>query len=322
METRPARYRPEFAFKFALVWLLCSLVSPIALAEQLSSGTNSRQAKKQAINSIPYNQLTPETRQKIATVVDNPSIYRRLPITAVDVDPDMFLFLVRYPEVIVNIWEIMGVTQMKVDRTGPFTLNSDDGAGAISDVELVYGTNDKHIFYANGTYSGPLLKRKLKGRAVLILKTNYTAGPDGKPKSTNSLDVFVKVDNTTVNLIAKTLNPVVGPTADHNFVESLNFVQRLNETTEQNGVGVQRMAGRLTNIDDQVRQKFVEIAGWVYERNTKSRSTQSHVYAKPAVIQKPNRASSIKTALPPREKQRRPSQFGIRRTAFFERLGF
>ena len=310
-------FRPPMLQKIGIRFIVAAIMV-LALApyvygvEQIAGGTNSRQAKKQALNSIPYNQLTPETRKKIASVVDNPSIYRRLPITAIDVDPDMFLFLIRYPEVVVNIWQIMGVTQMNVERTGPFTLQSDDGVGAVSDVELIYGTNNQHIFYAEGKYSGPLLKRKLNGRAVMILQTNYTTGPDGKPKSTNSLDVFVKVENATVNLIAKTLNPIVGPTADHNFVETLNFVQRLNETTEQNGVGVQRMSNRLTSIDTAVRQKFSQIAGAVYERTSGATKT----YAKPAV-QRSSYATPIQTYVPNNNKSA-PSKSGIRKTGFFD----
>lgn len=101
----------------------------------------------------------------------------------------------------------------------------------------------------------------------MILRTDYRRGRDGKPEAANSLDVFLKVENATISLIAKTLNPIIGPTADHNFVESLNFAQRLNDTTIKNGVGVQRMAYRLTNLNDDIRDKFVEVAGAVYERN-------------------------------------------------------
>lgn len=235
-------------------------------AAQETSGTGSRQARQQAIAAIPFDQLTPETRNRLSPILNKPSIYRRLPVTSINVDPDMFLFLVRQPEVLVNIWQLMGVTQMNVERTGPFEFISNDGAGAVSNVELVYGTSNLNIYYADGTYSGSMLRRKLNGRAVMILRTGYRTGKNGQPTATNSLDVFLKVENVTVNLIAKTLNPIIGPTADHNFTESLQFVQRLNETTEKNGIGVQRMANRLTGITDSVREQFIQVAATVYER--------------------------------------------------------
>lgn len=278
MIKRPKRLL-KLLFGSTLVLLICQMPSVAAAVDKLSPGTNSKQARKQAIKAIPFDALTPATKTKISSVVDKPSIYRRLPVTSIDVDPDMYLFLVRYPEVLVNIWQIMGVTGMTVDRTGPFELKSDDGAGANSTVELLYGTHNKNIYYAEGTYAGPLLKRKLSGRAVMVLQTQYERGPNGKPLTRNSLDVFVKIENATAGLIAKTLNPIVGSTADHNFVETLKFVQRLNETTEQNGVGVQRMAYRLKNLTEPVREQFVRVAGTVYERNTRM---QAQASAQPA----------------------------------------
>jgi len=288
------KHLPKLLAGCLLLTIIAQLPTALMAAEKLSSGTSSKQAKKQAISSIPFDALTPETKAKISGIIEKPSIYRRLPITSIDVDPDMYLFLVCYPEVLVNIWQIMGVTQMEIERTGPFQLNSDDGAGAKSNVELIYGTHNKNIYYAEGTYAGPLLKRKLHGRAVMILHTRYERGPNGKPQTRSSLDVFVKVENATAGLIAKTLNPIVGSTADHNFVETLKFVQRLNETTEQNGVGVQRMAYRLKDLNDQVRDRFVQVAGTVYERNAKLQTpSTSHPSRNAAGVANPSNAGNM-----------------------------
>ena len=235
--------------------------------DQLTAGTSARKIRQKAVQAIPMQQLTPQTRALITPIIEKPSIYRRLPVTAIDVDPDYFLYLVRYPEVVVNIWQIMGITDMELERKGPFQLKSNDGAGAKSDIELIYGTNNLNIYYAKGSYAGPLLKRHLEGSCVLVLRTDYRKGANGKPQAVSSLDVFLKVENVTANLIAKTVNPIVGSTADHNFVESMNFLQRLNETTEKNGYGVQRMADRLTNLSPDVRKGFVNAAGMVYQRN-------------------------------------------------------
>jgi hypothetical protein len=233
--------------------------------EQLSAGSSSKHLRKQTVNSLPYQQLNAETKNKIADVLNKPSIYRRLPVTSISADPDYYRFLVRYPEVIVNIWQLMGVTEMATDRTGPYEINTDDGAGTISSLELVYGSDNLHIFYGTGTYEGPILKRKLKGRAVLVLRSENTAGTDGKPVTTSQLDVFLKIENATAGIIAKSISPLVGTTADHNFVESLKFVQRLNETTSKNGPGVQQMGTKL-KIDDSVRQRFNEVVEVVFQR--------------------------------------------------------
>ena len=220
-------YRPNFglAICMAIAALVACLVTIdcAAATDQLTSGSGAKKLRKQTVNSIPYNQLNQQTKDKIGDILAKPSIYRRLPVTAINADADYFRFLVRYPEVIVNIWQLMGVTQMTTERTGPFTVSTNDGAGTISNLELVYGTENMHIFYGTGTYEGSVLKRKLTGKCVLVLRTDNRIGTDGKPVTTNQLDVFLKVENATAGLIAKTISPLVGTTADHNFVESLRL---------------------------------------------------------------------------------------------------
>ncbi len=248
--------------------LACLLLGPSsALAQQNSSGTSSRAARQRTIESLPYSQLTEDAKKNLNRVLKSPSFYRRLPPTSIEADPEYLQFLIRHPECIVNIWQLMGVTRMSCDRTGPFSMKTNDGAGTISDLELMFGSQNLHIYYGRGTYEGPVIRRPLTGNCVLILKTDYQLGPTGTPVATNTLDVFLKVDNATASLVAKTLQPLIGPTADHNFVESLKFVQRLNETTQQNGPGVQKMAQRF-DVTPKVRTDFIQVAGNVFDRSS------------------------------------------------------
>ncbi|MEM7784185.1 MAG: hypothetical protein AAF623_12590 [Planctomycetota bacterium] len=246
-------------------WLI--LASPDASAnDKGTSGTSSKQAKNQAIGRIPFDRLTPEAKAKISDALRKPSVYRRLPVSTITADPDYFQFLVRRPEVIVEIWDLMGVTKMTTQRTGPYTIQTNDGAGTISNLELIYGTQDLHIFYGTGTYEGPILKRKLTGNCVLLLQSQTSLDRNQQPIVTSQLDVFLKIENATAGLVAKTVAPIVGSTADHNFVESMKFVQRLNQTTQRNGPGVKRM-GRKLKIDPEVLQEYERTVDLVYQRS-------------------------------------------------------
>jgi len=266
------RFTAIAVFSLVCVALLSVGTSPAMATDQLTDGSSSKQLRLQTVNSLPYHQLNAQTKEKISDILAKPNIYRRLPVTAINADPDYFRFLVRYPEVIVNIWQMMGVTKMATDRIGPYTVDTDDGAGTLSSLELVYGSDNLHIFYGSGSYEGPILKRKLRGKAVLVLRSETSKDSNGNPISTSQLDIFLKVENATAGLIAKTIQPLVGTTADHNFVESLKFVERLNETTSKNGPGVQKMGQKL-DIDDSVRQRFNEVVDVVFQRSINS--TQS-----------------------------------------------
>jgi hypothetical protein len=236
-----------------------------AAAQQPSSFLASRQNRDEAIRAIPFNQLDERVRAGLTPVVSSPSLYRRLPVQAVDCDPDLFQFLVRYPEVIVDIWRLMEVTKVQVTRTGPTTFETSDGSGTVASVELVYGTPHMHVFYASGFYEGPLLRNRLTGSCVLLLRSAY-ATQSGRYQITNTLDVFAKMDNAGVELLAKTLHPVVGKTADYNFIETSKFVSQLSQASESNGPGIQRLAANLTNVEPVVRQAFAQHADVVYQR--------------------------------------------------------
>ncbi len=237
-------------------------------ADEPGLGSSSRAARQQAIALIPFDQLNPQTAKGIRDVVQGASVFRRLPVTAIQTDPDLYLFLVRYPEVVVDIWRMMGVSNMTAKRTGQYTLSANDGSGTTSTIDLVYGTPTLHVYYADGGYNGPRILKPIQAKSVIVLQSEYTRGPDGAPVATSRLDVFLDIENAAADWIARTVHPLFASTADHNFVESLKFVEKLSKTTMENGPGVQGMSRKLTTVHPEVRARFSQIAGIVYERYT------------------------------------------------------
>lgn len=249
-----------------LIGCATAILSPSWAPAWGSPPTSSRAAKEEAVAQIPFDKLTRETRAKLLGVLEKTSIYRRLPDKAIACDPDMYLFLVRNPEVVVNIWELMGVTNVKLQRVGEYSFACSDGAGTDATVELIYGTHDLHILYAEATYEGPLTGRKLNGRGVMILKSEYKKDEHENVVVESRLDVFMQIDQIGAELVARTLQPLVGKAADVNFEESANFVGRVSEAAEDNGPGMQRLAAKLKNVSPTVRAQFAEVSAVVSER--------------------------------------------------------
>jgi hypothetical protein len=246
-----------------LAWGAASRIpSAASAAVPLISGAN-RAARDEAVRQLPLNMLAPPVRAKIQAVVQTPTLYRRLPPQAFPCEPNLYLFLIRYPEVVVNMWQLMGITRVQLQRTAAFAFDATDGAGTTSRVEIVYGTREQHLLYAEGFYDGPLVPRQVTGRCVLLLSTGYSSDEQQRQIVSHRLDVFVQIDNLGVEVIAKTLHPLLGKTADNNFVESTKFLSQVSRIVETNGPGVQRLATRLTNIDPVVRQKFATLASQI-----------------------------------------------------------
>jgi len=235
-------------------------------AAESSEADVSPRAREDAIRRLPMRELNEETQRKLLSVVERPSIFRRMPTKSIDCDTDLYLFLIRNPEVIVNIWEIMGVSNMTAERAGAYAWKGNDGAGTICNIELVYGTENLHVLYGDGYYEGPLLKRKINGRCVLLLHSGYSRGQDSRGYIGNQLDVFLTIDNVGADLIAKTLHPWVGQTIDTNFTESAKFLSRLSLAAETNGSGMQRLSDKLTKVQPPVRDRFTSVSASVAER--------------------------------------------------------
>jgi hypothetical protein len=189
----------------------------------------------------------------------------------------MHTFLIRNPEVVVNMWQLMGVTNVNLKRTGPFTFDASDGAGTASKMEIVYGTADTQVMFGEGTYEGPLLKRKVNGRCVMVLKSAYGRDEIQQTNIASQLDVFLQLDNMGVDLIAKTLHPLLGKTADHNFAETANFVGRVSQAIEKNPSGAERLAARLNNVSTEVKDQFIRVSRVAAQEAARRPSIQDEI---------------------------------------------
>jgi hypothetical protein len=253
----------------AAVSLVCAVNCGRAASEELIE----RNTYDHAIQAIPFDRLTDEAQGKLWKIVSQPSIYRRLPVTRLHSDPDMYLFLVRHPEVIVNMWDLMGVTKVSVRRTGDYTFNANDGAGTTGVAELIYGDKETHVLLGEGSYEGPILKRKIHGRCLIVLKSGYSPDAEAKTQVTHRLDMFVQIDNIGADLLAKTLYPLVGKSADHNFVETSRFVGQISQAAETRPTGMQQLAGRLTKTDPNVRNEFATLSAAIFSRTNGNMTT-------------------------------------------------
>src|SRR5437763_13292645 len=85
-------------------------LTPLSAAVAASDEADtSPQARDDAMQSLPLSELTAETRRKLMGVCERPTLFRRLPQKSMACDPALHRFLIRNPEVVVSIWQLMGV---------------------------------------------------------------------------------------------------------------------------------------------------------------------------------------------------------------------
>lgn len=252
-------------------------VQQLQAIREFEEGSSTRETRVSAVRSLPFQQLTPEASERIRTVVEDVSYFRRMPAQTVESDPDMFRFLVRHPEVIVNIWDLMGITKVTLSRIGQYQLQGNDGAGTGCKLDLVYGSDSLHIYHCDGLYDGNLWPRELRGQCVVALHNRPVKLPDGRPGMVAWMDAFMRLENAGADLVVKTLGPLVAKTADQNFIECSSFLSQISQTARLNPQGLQQVASRLTKISPDVRSEFMKTSSLVSMRSAQPISAQQAV---------------------------------------------
>jgi hypothetical protein len=241
-----------------------ALASPIAVAQAPKpnpfEANSSDQVRKLAIRGIPLDKFDPSLRARVESILTTTSVFRRLPVRVVECHPEMYSFLMNHPDVIVNIWRVLGVTQLEARETGAGRYEVADHVGTSGTIELIYQTQDTHIALAEGRYEGAMSLRPAKGRCLLVFKTGYVHETDGRYYITTRLDSFLSIEPGAAELVTRILQPVVGKVADNNFTQSIAFLGSMSRTAEVNPRGVERLSNKLTEVQPANRQGLAAIA--------------------------------------------------------------
>lgn len=237
--------------------LLLVSIGQAASAEDLRAllgkdASGDRGTRAAAAASLPLDQLVPHARQEILEIIEKPALFRRLPAQQIETDADMFVFLTRHPEVLVGMWDLMGITNVKIRRTGPYTLEAQDGSGTTCKIDLVYGDPNLHLFVAHGVYDGKLVARPVRGSGVFVVRSQPTAGG----QTIGTLDCFLQLKNLGADLLARTFGGLIGRSADHNFRETAGFIEQVGRASSINPAAMLDVARRLPQTTPTVQQDF------------------------------------------------------------------
>ena len=255
------------------LWMLAILVATNrASAAGPLDATTSDEAKREAEQAIPWRELDLHERRLVQHVIRNTSIYRRLPTRVFPCDPEVFTFLAQHPEVVVDTWNVLDISKLKLDRADGEGFRVIDGAGSTGELKYLFthwspDARNVAVAYAEGIYEGKPLTKPVKAQCVLLLRSGSTVETDGRTYVTARLDTFIYIDRVGLELIAKTIQPILGATADHNFTETMKFTANVSRTAQQNPDTMERLAGQLPKIDAATREELVAVCRRAAERH-------------------------------------------------------
>ena len=203
---------------------------------------------------------------RVRQVVQNPSVFRRVPVQVIDCDPNLYLFLVRHPEVVVNIWQVMGISKVKLVRTGQIPTRGRRGGHDRQRPAVLQQSRHASAVCRRECTKGRCSHSQSRPSACWCLRAGYVQETNGHYYITNRLDTFIHIDHVGLDLIAKTFSPLVTKTVDINFRETAAFVGVVSRTAAGNPQGMQRLAGKLTALEPEVRGELVRLSYDVAQR--------------------------------------------------------
>jgi len=240
---------------------------PLRLVGFESEGTDSgKGARREALDAIPMSRLTPTAQQRIRAISSRPTLHRHLGKETIQCDPDLFICLVRNPEILVGIWELMDITHVQTTRLDPYQLRAIDGTGTDCTVDLVYGDPKVHVYIANGFYDGRLSPQKIDGKGLFILRTNYRQDEAQNVIIDGTLDCYLQIDQVAADLILRTFGPLIGRAADFNFAETARFIDQLGLAACRNPQGLEDVALRMPQVSEPTRGQFVSLVRQAAQR--------------------------------------------------------
>ncbi|NMC21412.1 MAG: hypothetical protein GYA33_13450 [Thermogutta sp.] len=251
-------------------------------------GVSGRDVKRAAIGQIPWEKLAPQDRERVLEVVNRSAMFRRMPGRIIQCEPGFYQFLVENPNVVVGVWQVLGVTKMRLEPRENDGYLLDDAAGTVAHVKYVLNSPSCHVVYAEGQYSGPLMLRPLQGRCVVVLNSSYIREKDGTAYVSADLDLFLQIDRAGLELLAKAMNPFFGAMAESNYQQTFAFLGSLYRTAAVRSTAMRHLAGQLTNVSPTVREQFVSLIADAARRESEEQIRDSENATGPELAETPN----------------------------------
>lgn len=228
-------------------------------------GSSSRESRRRAIDALGLEHIPEPQRKTIEKCLRATTLYRHLPAQTFRCDADLLAFSLHKPETIVDLWRVLGISRLSLDPAGAGQWRLSDGYGTVGVLRLVHqetrGQSGTLVFHGRGAYTGPLSPRHLSGSCVLLVRhAPATADAAGRARQTVQVDAFLDMDGMGLEIVTRTLHPLIVRSAAANFHEICLFMANLSAAAEANPEGVAHLASRLSRTEAADRDALARIA--------------------------------------------------------------
>lgn len=256
------RLMPAFVFVLIAVTAAASAAAKAPEVDAVGPPSSSKRARLEAVQALDLESLPPQTAAEVRRCVEGTSIYRRLPEQEFACHAAILDFALEHPEGIVDIWRVLEISLLELDAAGPEQWRLADGYGTVGSLRVVdrrrHADGGTLLLIGRGAYTGMLTAKPLTGCCVVLLR--YCRAPSGTDRVRLRADAFLNVDGFGLELVTRTLKPLIVSTAAWNMHEVCLFMAGLSQAAQRNPEGIATLAGRLSRIEPASRERLAAAA--------------------------------------------------------------
>lgn len=225
-------------------------------APKVLSAATSDRGTRQYVSSelLSLQGLSQDDVLRLQSVLNNVTVFRRLPAYQVETDKSMVMFMANHPDAVVNIWEKMGISQISVRERGDGLYEVSDIAGTSGWMKRLWAGDNGILYYLEGHYQGSLLKNDVRGKVLVLARFSSARNAEGTEVVTCYVDTFLSLEQKSADLGVRLLFPMLGKVADNNLEQTLAFVRWYSDGCKTSPVMLTSYAMELKNIRLETRQ--------------------------------------------------------------------
>ena len=206
---------------------------------------------------IDWTRLSSDGQRLIQPVIQKPQISRDVTDIRYPSRREIWEYLLDHPDFAADVARALREGKYRVHRVGDH-YEADDGRGVTGIMKPLYVEAGRRIFYLEGRYDTKWFPT-LKGRAVLVLDSNYTEPTGGTPEADVRVVGYLRIENFLVGAFIAIARDFSDKTFDRKVRKFFSHVERVSRRACEDPQGLLDLLAAQPDLNRERIEEFGRI---------------------------------------------------------------
>ncbi len=241
----------------------------LEMVQVLKKGTSSTEARKEALAILPTHRLTKKQQHNVNKITSNIGMFRKFPTLKFEIEPDVYQFFAKHPDVACSIWRVMDISDIEMLQTAANKYDVDMKDGTVGTIEVLHQSPTNTLMICKGKFKSPFLVSPVHATALVHLQAKQMKNKQGKNITIHRANLFVSFPSKTVETAAKLISPISNMMIDRNFHEVSLFTQMMSLAMKRKPGWVEQTARKMEGVLEERKPELVKLTAKVFVNHRK-----------------------------------------------------